>query len=136
MENLNRFRFRLWDKNEKKMKFGHNYLIDFMGDIYWQYGDGELELLDKDEVILMQFTGIPDKNKKEIYEGDIITVDYDGDKSTHKVEWGENNYPAWALNPTLGIEVNDFSEIICFGSYEMEIIGNVWETPELLKEKT
>jgi hypothetical protein len=81
------------------------------------YGDDFPE--NDDDFILMQFTGLHDKNGKEIYEGDIVGS-----------SWG---YP----HSKVGIV--DFENIIyakheCVIPDDLEVIGNIYEHPELLKE--
>jgi len=76
---------------------------------------------------LMQFTGLLDKNGKEIYEGDIVTVpnmDYDPSN-------GDNPVDLIAVEYKLGV----FHPLQDCPSEEMEIIGNVYENPELLTQK-
>lgn len=78
------------------------------------------ELLSRDE-----FTGLKDKNGKEIYEGDVV-FDEDGEYSkTCSIQWDEINARFF------GIAIEDGD------SYEMqeidgEIISNIYENPELL----
>jgi hypothetical protein len=65
---------------------------------------------------LMQFTGLKDKNGKEIYEGDILQQGLvSGGVTKNVVEW----------------QVNKFSDSVLLTS---EIIGNIYENPELLKQ--
>lgn len=82
-----------------------------------------------------QFIGIKDDNGIEIYEGDILRVKNEWDEeSIHTVTWGsEYDYPAFDLHPLISEEVNSISEILC-GTYDYEVIGNIYENPELLKE--
>ena len=75
----------------------------------------------KADTVLMQYTGLKDKNGSEIFEGDV--VDIDGCKN-RVVEWDEDwcgFYLSRELNP-----------VGYFLSEEYEIIGNIYENPELL----
>lgn len=67
----------------------------------------------------MQYTGLKDKNGKEIYEGDITT---DGDMIC-RVEY---DVPVFTLKSiSNGNDYNPFYE-------NLEVIGNIYENPELL----
>lgn len=88
------------------------------------YLDGGLYTA-KERFILMQYTGLKDKNGKEIYEGDILKVDWKDNRYKSvigMVEWDNENaaYRFAAGSP---------SEV----SWSHEIIGNIYENPELLK---
>ena len=85
---------------------------------------------------VMQFTGLKDKNGKEVYEGDIIRDCLT--KATMQVKFGlnkNNAYNGWYCS-YIGLSVRDTS--IC-GDYDtninsqIEVIGNIHEHPELLK---
>lgn len=81
-----------------------------------------------DSVILMQFTGLLDKNGKAVYEGDVVKfiVPKDGEIMTEDIEYIE--------------EVQFIDGAFCLDGYvpvssfadESEVIGNVFENPELL----
>jgi uncharacterized phage protein (TIGR01671 family) len=92
-----------------------------------------------DSVILMQFTGLYDKNGTEIYEGDIVelTNTYKGMNTKSIVEidfidftfagkWAEEYSPSGYMYNPLG-SYN-------FPIVTIEVIGNIYENPELLKE--
>jgi hypothetical protein len=86
-----------------------------------------------DDVIAMQYIGVIDDKGEEIYEGDILSVTYDGGVETiHEVFFDGCEYPAFDLKPHLGGDMNSFSDIVCSGCYTMVVIGNVHENPELL----
>lgn len=98
---------------------------------------GQFFHVDKDTV--SQFTGLRDKNGKDIYEGDILGVDINGmnKKLIGMVEGGVRGYcydvvylnhpkgeERWSLYGTV---IHDFPN-------KIEVIGNIHDNPELLEE--
>lgn len=125
---MREIKFRAWDTQRKEMKKpSPNMLIEsYSGIPFWQFGYDPVEPMNW---IVMQFTGLKDKNGKEIYEGDIT-------RGTFRTEFGSIEAETIAA-----VEWKD--EKACFvcvinGDWfflgkHLEVIGNVWENPELLK---
>jgi hypothetical protein len=102
---MREIKFRGWDEEQKKM-------------IGWEFlslGKGELLNLKG----VMQFTGLLDKQGKDIYEGDILQIkqnkEWFSGEEIFKVEYKEGYYKFFS------------------GYSDCEIIGNVWENPELMQ---
>lgn len=100
-----------------------------------EQGYADFDWLNAYEVVpetVGQYTGLTDKNGKRIFEGDIIEIDhpYNG-KSKHTVVW--DNYE-WNLSDFHASCFDYSSEAFSEGTKYMTVIGNIHDTPELLKE--
>ena len=82
------------------------------------------------EIILMQYTGLKDKNGKEIYEGDILLYN-NNSKST---VWYKNGaFVRSYKNSNVYLMYDSFINNGCLCDYE--VIGNIYENPEVEEEK-
>lgn len=78
--------------------------------------------------IFLQFTGLLDKNGKEIYEGDVLQ-DVNVPTWKYQVLWGKYG---WIMQMSTGRQTH-MMRYHEDQKYEYEIIGNIYENPELLK---
>ena len=127
---MKEIKFRAW-ANDTMFYLDAGYHIIFWDDPrkvnYGLYTNADDSLVSKEDrgLILMQFTGLKDKNGKEIYEGDILTSP-DGD---FEVCFDEGCF--WVSQ-----ELDFNAPLYVYATYEniCEVIGNIYENPELIKE--
>ena len=89
-------------------------------------------------IILMQYTGIKDKNSKEIYEGDICKLIFAGGNFEYiaKICWGGLGWTERCIKDS-GTNMGGYWPMTIFEFFkECEVIGNIYENPELLNENT
>ncbi|AUR95694.1 YopX protein [Vibrio phage 1.210.O._10N.222.52.C2] len=127
MKNIN---FRAWNNELKRyfyMKDENSLMIaETNCTVAMWCSDGIFDECDADEVELA--IGMKDFDGKDIFEGDFLSVQYDGDEETiHQVVWSEVGYPAFELSPTLGCECNSLSHIYSCGDTKYKVIGNIHE---------
>nr|DAL00464.1 MAG TPA: YopX protein [Caudoviricetes sp.] len=101
------------------------------------YCNGELLFKDDDtDVVFMQYTGLKDKNGKEIYDGDIVSVKYIYDKRTTdkaQVVWREDK-ACFGLKSLKGLTNEAYELYKITAEHNLEVIGNIYENKELLNE--
>lgn len=143
-------KYRAWDKDEKFMlswdmlrKQNLNYNQDFKGcknrDSYGSVGISDIWI--DDDLEIMEYTGLHDKDGREIYEGDI--VEYTKRKGRqpvgarhvvrHTSYWENDIYHRNPQYSGFGVSV-DYSLTYSFSQSGIRVIGNIHENPELLEE--
>ena len=156
-------RYRAWDVLAEKM-INEILMISFVRkEIIGKFSDGSTSVPLKyederngEDVILIQATGLFDKNNKEIFEGDILKFNDEWDEYCHEgyvdgsveginfvevvrgeacFEFGKTRYPESSLFIRMEDERLTFAELIKSRDFEFEIIGNIYKNPELLEEK-
>lgn len=130
-------KFRAWNVHEKKM-FSNAQLIVWNGNVYAndnsELNVDNLKGWSIDEKYLMQSTGLIDKNGKELFENDVIR-DSDGFEGIVQYDESYGMYGI-AYLPTLsnGIDMT-FEELKDNFRNKFEVIGNIYENPELVEEE-
>lgn len=128
-----KIKFRAWEKLEDKYYYDAEHTYDFQCEGKGCYIEHFGEVLDNPyRFEVEQYTGLKDKNGKEIYEGDIITVMGYG---TYIVFWREWD-SSFSLKPIDTVKEETRVLMLC-GDWESdyEVIGNIHENPELLEVK-
>lgn len=83
---------------------------------------------------VMQFTGIHDKNGKEVFEGDVISIEnesYD-EPTTQEVKWDKDG-GGYFFDEDYGM---DYRAPITDDNFSIEVIGNIHQNADLLEPKT
>ncbi len=120
-------RYRAWDSWRKRMSVVDRIYIDTEGvRLYDDFGEYWRNFRD---IELMQSTGLRDKNGKEIFEGDIL--DYKGRKAL--VRW-HGSYASFIYRFVDELQNRNTEWKPLYLAYmKCEIIGNIYENPELLE---
>ena len=111
---MNNLKFRAWDKRQKRMAYGVDvrHGEPMWGGSVWNGAP------------LMQSTGLFDKNGKEIYEGDIVQNEF---LSVNKIVFADGGFKVTS-GTSVGNYLGHFVE-------NLEVIGNIYENPELLNNQ-
>jgi len=143
---MREIKFRAWDKREQKW---YDKIIEWIFDRP-KNSIGQLPQI-PDGLVLMQYTGLKDKNGKEIYEGDIVrwtigkhyweavisTVKNNKSNTLYAIETFNNVSSDEEKNIYTYVRNNDRNGArneIEFLDKSMEIIGNIWENGDLLND--
>lgn len=134
-------KYRAWYVLAEEM-INEILMISFVRkEIIGKFSDGStsvpLKFEDKrngEDVILMQSTGLYDKNGKEIFEGDILGVDTDEEIVNLNIYW-DSKHALFMFESKKYNEKDLLAELVEDNTYPFAIIGNIYENPELLEEE-
>lgn len=128
-------RYRAWDKEFKEM-VQVDALVFEEQLIKATYKNGNVVKEDLKNYVLMQSTGLTDKNGKEIFEGDILSIETDEENVKVKLEVSWDSKHALFVFESKKYNAKEaLGELFEDNPYPFKIIGNVWEDPELAEVK-
>lgn len=110
---------RIWYKPNKFWLDADSFPLNH--DLYGHY------ILFREDYIFQQYTGLKDKNGKEICEGDIVENNSYGITSIQIVQW-DDAHACFKLSCDSNLEMLQNTNIL------LKVIGNIFENPELLKK--
>lgn len=120
---MRELKIRIWDMDRKVM-LGIQYVIFYNGDFYENYRDLE-DGIPIENIVVMQSTGLKDKNGVGIYEGDIVRY--------------FRNELAVIVYRNGGVDIRSLSWRDCEPLQrrlgEIEVIGNIYQNKDLLEVK-
>ena len=128
-------KFRAWDKILNDM--APVCRIDFCGKVDFGPPNVSVQMRNKiiirtsrlEDCILMQYTGLKDKNGKEIYEGDKVRINY-----ADTCIYGHVVYDAPSFKTNNGFALAHVPTYMPDSEpHTIEVIGNIHETPDLIK---
>jgi len=128
---MREIKFRAWNFKDKKMFSAEEMTVDQMAilpDGHFANIDGQHTsrsiIYSHEQMLPLQYTGLKDKNGKEIYEGDILRREIGETIHRAAVTFEEGRFVTSHPGGGIGWTVN---------SATSEVIGNIYENPELLK---
>ena len=129
-----KIKFRAWDKDTKLLLDVNT--IDYKKSVaiceHWEFG--ETTELTFGDIILMQSTGIKDKHDVEIFGGDIVeTTWYDMDDNPYR-KAGCVTFRDGYFGIRYPDDCEKYSYQALFAALDVEVIGNIYENPELMEE--
>lgn len=139
---MREIKFRAWDKQANKWRH--------VSDIGWYrpetgkigisgvvaiLDDGRDQFMPIEDVDVVDFTGLKDKNGKEIYEGDFLVETDDSEPLLHRIVWcDEAKFELETLEDEEGHwGAHNIDLLADLDMKEFHVIGNIYENPELLK---
>ena len=123
-----KLKFRAWLKKRQEMDNEIDH-ISWLEDELYCIGDGITYMVSAEDLVLMQSTGLVDRNGKIIFEGDIVRMAKDVYSEPTYYEVVRHRGGAYRL------ESKQHGCELWLRHTDCEIVGNIYENPELLEEK-
>ena len=117
---MREIKFRAWDKINKDM-----FNVESINFQERRVYKDTVSYREFEDMELMEYTGLKDKNNKEIYEGDIFHIG--SKKILYVVEWIDCGLKGRQIKNKSWIGLDYWKD-------DIEVIGNIYENPELMEE--
>ena len=128
-------KFRAWDTTNKEM-FKDTFAITESGQVVVVEQESVASSPDYvfvDHLVIMQSTGLVDKNGKEIFEGDVLELKDCGETIGNvKVYW-DDSLALFQLDAIIVDEKAPIYKVVDDENYSYIVVGNIYENPELLE---
>ena len=138
-----KLKFRVWSERQKTYDYKHpyntlgNFYINQNGCLFSDYGNAVTPEISQKDFAIEQYTGLKDKNGKEIYEGDIASEEFEyagkKTKTIWQVRWCDDDC-GFNLHYVSGFDLDDCS-LVADDEENIEVVGNIHENHELLESE-
>lgn len=135
-------KFKVYDIIRNKICEKCHYVDFFTQEIHVEDENGEFDILDFEDSILLRFTGLKDINGVDIYQGDVVRWDDNSDGKYWRiceVMWEKSHFVLVGITVDWK-DLNTLRKVeFKFGQFryemdgELEIIGNIYENPDIFK---
>ena len=129
---MREIKFRYWNEQASRYHYGQAQVFTCLSQQTTGVYDHE-----SDGCRFEQFTGLHDKNGKEIYEGDMLRDDYTDEDiliEDYSVVVWDKKFCQWAIDNSFAKDGSSFTNLVeYFGRETFEIVGNIFENADLVK---
>jgi uncharacterized phage protein (TIGR01671 family) len=127
-------KFRVYNTKQNKWVHGPDNEVNLFGETILLGGFMQnVPTAELNDCVALQYTGLNDKNGKEIYEGDILKIHYDVGGDVIGQVLYEADHGGYIFQWKRKGRNQDYDNLNCDLAFESVIVGNIFEHSELLK---